>query len=376
MSEEHEVIGIFLERTGGVLLSAIASFDSDKSERWKLRFTGHKTLTWNSRKPKEAKDGVRRFAEIAWAHHESCKSIAVSCNGPFVSLNVEDLKYDKDLEVYGALSPDSGHLPFRGQSIPKIFREVFDKKVSDGWAAWMKNSETRFRVWHDSNASALGEALSRETADHEITAHLSVTEGVGLGMVCGRQFVQTAHHPEIGLMPVQPNRRDILFKPGQLPISPLHTVGLAELTDNKSLRTRLEIRTGKKNPTLRDLKEYDRDDIWDMRAFYLAQACLACLVVHPPKKIIIGAQIDPRGDVAERTTRFFQEIMERREKNGQPIPHYPALDNDYQDLIEPPKALSMFRNFVGLAYTGAAGMCYAAADALSPSRPYDTDEKQ
>lgn len=347
MAKQHQVIGIFLERTRGLLLRADAHSERDHPASWQFTYLDQCSLTWHPEKPSEAIEGLQYFAEIARARYPECKSIAVACYGPFQSLT-------KGAANYGTLHPTAAHWPLRGEPIPSIFTDVLGSK-------WQDDPDTRLSVHTDASANALGEAIARATDGAQIIAHLTVTEGIGMGMVHGRNIEASALHPEIGLMPVQLRASDPLLEPRRR--SPLYTVSLAQLADNKSLFARFAQMTGIKGPTLDDVLQCDDARLWDMRAFYLAQACIACAVVAPPHQIVVGAEYDPLGDVGERTMAFFSRFMRARRHAKQPVLEYDALTRD--DFITGPKPIPGLQIKHSLASTGAAGMCYAAADAAA-----------
>lgn len=345
MAKHRQVIGIFLERSKGLLLRANAYSETDHPLNWEFDYLDQCPLTWHPEKPSEAIDGLRYFAEIARAHYPECKSIAVACYGPFQSLT-------QGSSDYGALHNSAAHLPLRGQSIPAIFEDVLG-------TSWTADRDTRLSVHTDANACALGQAMARKRPPDWITAHLCITEGVGMGMVRGTNIFPSALHPEIGLMPVQMRATDPLFVHRRSP--PLYTVNLAQLTDNRSMFARLRRMERIENPTLEQLLACKDEKLWDMRAFYLAQACLACAVLASPHQIVIGAEFDALKDVAQRTNTFFRRFMRARERAKQPVLHYTAFANP--DFISEPKPIPDLPLELSLASTGAAGMCYAAADA-------------
>ncbi len=354
MNKTH-VAGIFLERDGAHLLHSIAE-KSSLHGPWDLEFIDQMVVKWDSTNPDEARAGISKLGDMIGDIGSELKSVAVASYGPFLSLN-------KDSNQYGTLHPSTADSPLTGFDLKE---QLNNSLLRQGVGA---TSGPKLTFHTDADACALGEAFERKIPNNYILGFLFVTEGIGLGWVRGQEILRSALHPEIGLihtrlMPNDPlvlNRSHIQYTE-TLESSEkelLYGGGLEQYAANKSLYERYSALTNKRSPELKDIIDYRDDDLWNFRAYYIAQACFACTTIFPPHYLAIGASIDPKNDIGIRVRCMFNEFMTERLNSEQSVFEYDALSNE--NFISNSVISNEDSTINKVGYVGVVGMCCAAA---------------
>jgi predicted NBD/HSP70 family sugar kinase len=337
------VAGVYIERHQGtiVCLPAQSGLDDDQApyEMFDFENVEFEQLHWNPHKPAEAERGLKELANLLSKMESQPTSLAVSCYGPFVSL-------DPRHSAYGQVDPERADEPLKGKNLAEIFRPALAKARGDHVG--------KLLIHTDANACALGEAVARNLPRTHALAFVLVTEGIGAGFVTGRAIHQSALHPEIGLLPVRVHADD--------PLRPeLYEQAYARsangLADNSALRERAGMMYRNK---VRYISKISDDSFWDFRAYYLAQLCLAATAIVAPHQIIIACDIDPdKGDLVGRTARRFRRFLQNLQNEGNPVFKYPELDSiQFISASTPIPGLPISAS---IAATGVMGMAYAAA---------------
>ena len=277
------------------------------------------------------------------------KSVAIASYGPFRSLR------RTDKELFGQVHEKVSHFPLRGFNLSHMFFRGI--KESGG------NEDAFITVHTDAEACALGEAIARDLPDDHLLHFILVTEGVGLGVISGRSILKSALHSEIGLLHVRFDARDPL-KPARG--TRLYSKSLSELADNASLRRRAFHFSDGKVTSDDELELFPDETLWNLRAYYLAQACLASTVTLPPHKIVLGADIDHMNSIGSRASRQFYAFLDERRIADQPAFEFTEMYHEgmpvenFISSMTSGSPIELARNFQSL---GAWGMCYAAATA-------------
>lgn len=352
------VAGIYVERAGARLILMSAERASSK-EWWTLSYLAHEDVSWHPNDTKQAVEGLEYLLQIVKLHPLEPKGLGIASNGPFVSLK-PSLSDD-----YGKLHPVYADLPLRGESLSAIIRRILGP---DEWGLRgnYENDKEHLKpyvIHTDANACALGEAYTRNlhTPDVDKTrtlAFLVSGQGIGLGITRGPGIVTSALHPEVGLMPPRILVGDTL-RPEKADMD--YALSIAELANDAALVRRLG-KIKRKKVSLLDVLEERDEGFWNFRAYYLAQACLACTVIVPPNMIAVGAIIDPLNDVGQRTRKYLREFFKKRKDDKQPL-------IDYEDARMPEFVSNSERNphlplSHSISTTGALGMCYEAVNAI------------
>ena len=341
------VIGVFLERNGGAVMQALPSrVERDTSSYQKMEAVRFHQIDWNPTDVSAAAEGIQYLAKMAAdMGKDRLKSVAIAAPGPFLSLRRSNLDGN-----FGQIS-GAAHLPLRGFNLFQLFH---DGLIQNGG-----NPEAFITIQTDAEACAIGEAMLRQLTNKDTLAFILVTEGVGLGVVQGRTPLSSALHSEFGMLHVRWDRTDPLRPTEET--DRLYSKSLSEMAENSALRKRCGI-----PPTASkaDLVSALNDATLDLRAYYLAQACLTCTVILAPHQIVIGADVDTNDaskSVAERTNRYFRNFLSARNIDGQPTLQFAELEKD--DYVSASRALYSVSKEPSFRITGALGMCHSAARA-------------
>lgn len=366
MPESCMVAGIYLERTGAFVRTALATpiEPEDTADEWHLSFEdgGEEPFYWSPKDDETVAASLSDLRSLLSALAPDIQSVGIASYGPFSSLTSSEPNF-------GQISAQTAHPPLNGLN---LVGELATALGDD----WLNSEDTRLSIHTDASACALGEVVARGTAEDEILAFLCVTWGIGLGLVQGRQILESALHPEVGLIPAYPHRSDRLvpaFKDWPMPIRPdayLNSRSVAQLACNSAIVERFKEYPNNPEPeSLADIaKSKNSKILWELRAFYLAQSCISCTTITPPHYIAIGADFDPNGDIGERTEHYFRRFLEGLEQTNQPVLSYNHLKR--RTFISNAVPFPDPSPSATLASTGAAGMCYAAASATAQDKAF------
>lgn len=222
-------------------------------------------------------------------------------------------KYKKDL---GAIAIASfGPIEIRRSSLKYGYITDTPKQ---GWAdtdfvgPFKKHYNVPIAWTTDVNGSAYGEYVLSTLFNKRINSlvYYTIGTGVGAGAVIDGHFVGELGHPEMGHIRLKRHPDDLDFKG----ICPFHGDCLEGLVSGPTF----EARTGKKG---KDVPLSDH--VWDIMAYYTAQAALDTTLMFRPAKIVFGG-----GVVSEP---FLKKV--RRE--------FKKLLNDYVDVGELDQYITM-----------------------------------
>ncbi|MBD1383203.1 ROK family protein [Metabacillus arenae] len=146
---------------------------------------------------------------------------------------------------------------------------------------FVKAIEERFQVPvgfnTDVNAAALGEAALGAAKGLDSCLYITVGTGIGAGAVVNGQLLQGLSHPEMGHVIVRRHADDTYE--GKCPYHKDCLEGLAA-------GPAIEARWGENGLALAE-----RTEVWEMQAYYIAQALVQYIVILSPKKIILGGGV-------------------------------------------------------------------------------------
>ncbi|MDF2610205.1 MAG: hypothetical protein K0R92_1679 [Lachnospiraceae bacterium] len=129
----------------------------------------------------------------------------------------------------------------------------------------------------DVNGSALGEATWGITKGLSSSVYITVGTGVGVGVYINGSLLHGMLHPEAGHILLQRYPDD--YFEGVCPYHPNCLEGLAS-------GPAIEKRWGEKAADLVDKKE-----VWELEAYYLAQAIVNYILTLSPKRIVLGGGV-------------------------------------------------------------------------------------
>jgi len=341
---DNIVAGVYMERNGAMVIRAAKR---DKIPWPEIEVLDYEDFHWDPNDPQEAEHYLAEIGALLVESGAALRSVAVASYGPFVSLK-------RSSPSYGIVHPKISDRPLRGQNWRELFHEGLVKQGA--------REDLLIRIHTDSNACALGEAVARDLPRDHVLAYLTVTDGVGLGVVTGREIRSSALHPEIGMLHVRYDKDDKLKPPKE---ANLYAGSLSSMADNRALLERQSAILGGVPTTKQMIRDIRSDRFWEMRAYYLAQACLATTVMLTPHQIVVEADIDavdmgPDYTAASLTRQKFYRLLEERRHEGAPVFEYDELSSR-ATFITGSTAIAGFDDVAPFRVTGAIGMCQAAA---------------
>lgn len=190
---------------------------------------------------------------IAYFKEKNIEALGIGCFGP--------IDLDKTSPTYGYIT-STPKLAWKNYNIVGAFKEALGVPVG-------------FDT--DVNSSALGEATWGITKGLDSSMYITVGTGIGAGIYSGGQLVHNMLHPEAGHILMVPHPEDT-FK-GWCPYHGTCFEGMAA-------GPAIEKRWGKKAVELADDKK-----VWEMEAYYIAQALFTYVAVVSPRRIILGGGV-------------------------------------------------------------------------------------
>lgn len=166
--------------------------------------------------------------------------------------------------------------------------------------------EIPFDVTTDVNSSAYGEALTRPGV--ESLVYYTIGTGIGAGAIQKGEFVGGLGHTEAGHTYVMAHPEDV--EHGFLGVCPFHKGCLEGMASGPSL----EARTG----TRGELIEQDAS-VWDVQAFYIAQAALQATMLYRPQVIVFGGGVMAQDHMVMRVHEKFKTLL----NDYLPVPDLP-----------------------------------------------------
>ncbi|MFV9510477.1 ROK family protein [Tepidibacillus sp. LV47] len=147
----------------------------------------------------------------------------------------------------------------------------------------------------DVNAAALGELHYGAAKGLDSCLYLTVGTGIGGGAIVNGQVIQGLTHPEMGHIIVRRHPNDPYQ--GKCPYHKDCLEGLAA-------GPAIEERWGKKGIELAERKE-----VWELEAYYLAQALVQYILILSPKKIILGGGVMKQSQLFPLIRQNVQELL-------------------------------------------------------------------
>lgn len=148
----------------------------------------------------------------------------------------------------------------------------------------------------DVNAAALGEYRFGTARDVKSCLYITVGTGIGGGFIHEGKPYTGKDHPEMGHIMLARHEKDTF--PGSCPFHGACLEGLAS-------GTAIEARYGKKGIELTDDPE-----VWEIEAYYLAQAVMNYLLILSPERIILGGGVMKQPSLLPLIREKFIELFQ------------------------------------------------------------------
>lgn len=277
----------------------------------------------------------------------ACGAIGIAGFGPFYTLDRRFIEHDYQTSGYGRLRPSPWH-GLSNRSLPEIVSLGYRRTAAKAPPCVMRS---------DVEAGAIGEAWFRDAYAEDITAYLMLTENIGGAFARGLTPLGGALHSEVGLVPVSKEPDDVLSDIEGYSGREWN-LGLCANTSSLIVRARklgYEKSLGREL-TADDLLGIDDERIWSAWHSYIAQVCITCTVILPPRWIILSGPLTKRpaalGCVRTEFTRQWDRLALA------PTFDYPALRNeDFISLATAPPEQSVMPEVAGAVYAAACHMC-------------------
>lgn len=147
----------------------------------------------------------------------------------------------------------------------------------------------------DVNGSVLGEVTFGQAAGKSCVVYLTVGTGIGAGIYTEGRLLHGMLHPEAGHVLIQ--RRETDKFEGKCPYHASCFEGLAS-------GPAIEARWGKKAAELSS-----REEVWDLEAYYIAQALAGYILTLSPEMIILGGGVMHQEQLFPMIRSYVKKIL-------------------------------------------------------------------
>ena len=190
---------------------------------------------------------------IEYFKEKEIEALGIGCFGP--------IDLDKKSPTYGYIT-STPKIPWRNYNIVGAFKEALNIPIG-------------FDT--DVNGSCLGEVTWGALKGLDSGIYITIGTGVGVGVYSGNKLLHNMLHPEAGHIPLAKHPEDKYE--GKCPYHGCCFEGLAA-------GPAIEARWGKSAKELTD-----NDLVWEMEAYYIAQALVTYILTLSPRRIILGGGV-------------------------------------------------------------------------------------
>ncbi len=208
---------------------------------------------------------------IAFFKERKIDALGIGCFGPI------DLDEESDTYGYITSTPKPG---WGNYNILGAFKEALSCPVG-------------FDT--DVNASVLGEATFGQARGKRCVVYLTIGTGIGAGIYIEGKLLHGMLHPEAGHVLIQ-RRKEDTYK-GKCPYHENCLEGLAS-------GPALEERWGQKANLL-----HDKQEVWDLEAWYIAQALAGYVLTLSPDMIILGGGVMYQRQLFPMIRKYVTDIL-------------------------------------------------------------------
>ncbi|NBJ92598.1 ROK family protein [Parablautia muri] len=208
---------------------------------------------------------------LAYFKKAEIEALGIGCFGP--------IDPDKSSATYGYIT-STPKLAWRNYNIVGAFEEALGCPVG-------------FDT--DVNGSALGEVTFGQAKGKNSVIYITIGTGVGAGIFVEGNLVHGMLHPEAGHVLIQ-KREDDTYQ-GKCPYHKCCLEGLAA-------GPAIEERWGKKAIELKD-----REEVWDLESYYIAQALVGYILTVSPEMIILGGGVMHQEQLFPKIRSYVKELL-------------------------------------------------------------------
>lgn len=236
---------------------------------------------------------------IQWFKERNVEALGIGCFGP--------IDPDKSSETYGYIT-STPKLAWKNYNIVKAFEDGLHCPVG-------------FDT--DVNGSVLGEMTFGQAKGKKNVIYITIGTGIGAGICTEGNLVHGMLHPEAGHILMR-KREDDSYA-GKCPYHKACLEGLAA-------GPAIEERWGRKGIELKD-----RTEVWDLEAYYIAQALANYIMILSPQLIILGGGVMHQEQLFPLIRSYVKEMLNGYilTKELRDIDHYivPASLSDNQGIL-------------------------------------------
>lgn len=236
---------------------------------------------------------------IAYFEEKKIEALGIGCFGP--------IDPDKKSETYGYIT-----------STPKL-----------AWADYNivgtmeKSLKVPVGFDTDVNGSVLGEVTFGQAKGKNCVVYVTIGTGVGAGIYIEGKLLHGMLHPEAGHI-LLTQREDDTYEG----TCPYHKTCLEGLAAGPAI----EARWGRKAVELKDDAR-----VWDLEAYYIAQAIVNYILILSPQMIILGGGVMHQEQLFPQIRSYVKKMMNGyiKTKEMADLDHYivPASLNDDQGIM-------------------------------------------
>lgn len=236
---------------------------------------------------------------ISYFGEKKIEALGIGCFGP--------IDPDKKSKTYGYIT-STPKLAWADYNIVGAFKEALGCPVG-------------FDT--DVNGSVLGEVTFGQAKDKSCVIYITIGTGVGAGIYIEGKLLHGMLHPEAGHVLIQ-KRSDDTYK-GKCPY---HKVCLEGMAAGPALKERW----GMDAFLLKDKRE-----VWDLEAYYIAQALTNYILTLSPELIILGGGVMHQEQLFPLIRSYVKEMLNGYLKTEEleDLEHYivPASLKDNQGIM-------------------------------------------
>lgn len=167
----------------------------------------------------------------------------------------------------------------------------------------------------DVNAAAFGEAKWGAAKEVDSCLYMTVGTGIGVGAIAEGKLLHGLIHPEMGHILLRRQKSDAFEG-----VCPYHRDCLEGLASGPAI----EARWGMRGQYL-----WEREEVWELEAYYIAQALVNYILILSPKKIILGGGVMKQKQLFPSIHQHVRELL-----NGY-IQHEFILENIHHYIVPP-----------------------------------------
>lgn len=223
--------------------------------------------------------GTKMVLSIGNEHGEIIDRISIPTRTPDTTIP-EIIKYFEDKDIHALGIGSFGPIDLNKNS------KTYGHITSTPKLAWMhydlvgvlrKALNIPIGFDTDVNGSALGEATWGSTKEVDSSIYITIGTGIGVGVYQNGSLLHGMLHPEAGHILLSKHQEDSFEG-----CCPYHPNCFESLASGPAI----EKRWGKKAI---DLKDYNK--VWELEAYYIAQALVGYILTLSPQKIVLGGGV-------------------------------------------------------------------------------------